>query len=446
MGINFISETIPLARNAGGKPEVGFDASWYFATQNSGIERQALECDIECDVCIVGGGYTGLSAALTLSEAGLSVVLLEKYRIGSGASGRNGGVLGMGQRKDQDDLEKLLGDEWAHKLWKMSEDANALVRRRIKDYDIDCDLANGELTVAHRARYERELWDYAAHLETRYGYEDCHSLSRAEVSDRIGSDAYFGGYLDLRAGHLHPLNLAQGLAQAAESKGAQLFETTEVLGIDAEGPGRAQVRTAGCRVRSDKVVLACNGYLNGLIREPDDFQMPINNFMVATEPLPQPLAETIIRDNQAVVDTRFVVNYFHLSRDHRLIFGGGENYTRFFPKDIRAVVRRRLLEIYPQLENVEIPYAWGGTLSVTMNRMPKFGRLGEHLYYGQGYSGHGVAMANMGGHLIAEAIKGEAAGFDLLADIKHRRFPGGRWLRWPGLVAGMLFYAMLDRV
>ncbi len=435
-----------MARNAGGRPEVGFDASWYFATQNHAVERAVLDRDIECDVCIVGGGYTGLSAALTLAESGLSVVLLEKYRIGSGASGRNGGVLGMGQRKDQDDLEKMLGDQWAGKLWEMSLDANNLVRQRIKDYAIDCDLADGELTIAHRARYESDLWDYAAHLNARYGYQDCHPLTRTEVSDRIGSEAYYGGYLDMRAGHLHPLNLAQGLAQAAESNGAALFETTEVKSIDALGAGRARLKTAGGTVRSNKVVLACNGYLNGLLREPDAFQMPINNFMVATEPLSESLARDTIRNTEAVVDTRFVVNYFHLSRDNRLIFGGGENYTRYFPKDIRKVVRKRLIEIYPQLQNVEIPYAWGGTLSVTMNRMPKFGRLGEHLYYGQGYSGHGVAMANMGGHLIAEAIKGQAAGFDLLANLKHQRFPGGRWLRWPGLVAGMLFYAMLDRM
>ena len=435
-----------MSRRAGGRPEVGFESSWYYDTRNHQAERPTLTEDLDCDVCIVGGGYTGLSAALTLSEAGLKVVLLEKYRVASGASGRNGGVLGMGQRQDQEDLERIVDPAWASQLWQMSLEANALVRSRIDQYSIPCDLSDGELTLAHRARYEQDLWDHTAHLKMRYGYDDCHPLSRAEVSDRIGSDAYFGGYLDTRAGHLHPLNLAQGLAKAAESQGAQLFELAAVTGFEAISADLMEVRTATCRVRAGKVVLACNGYLNGLAREPDDYQMPINNFMVATAPLGDALAREIIRENEAIVDTRFVVNYFHLSGDQRLIFGGGENYTRFFPKDIRRVVRKRLLAIYPQLADVDLPYAWGGTLSVTMNRMPKFGRLGENLYYGQGYSGHGVAMANMGGHLIAEAIKGQADGFDCLANLKHRKFPGGRWLRWPGLVAGMLFYAALDRV
>jgi gamma-glutamylputrescine oxidase len=435
-----------VSRQSGGRPEVGFESSWYHATRNDQADRATLTEDLDCDVCVIGGGYTGLSAALTLSEAGFKVVLLEQYRIGSGASGRNGGVLGIGQRKDQEDLERMVDPAWARQLWQMALDANALVRARIHQYSIPCHLSDGELTLAHRARYQQDLWDHTAHLKARYGYEDCHPLNRREVSDRLGSQAYFGGYLDTRAGHLHPLNLAQGLAKAAESQGAQLFELSAVTGFEAVSADRMDVRTTTRRVRAQKVVLACNGYLNGLAPEPDGYQMPINNFMVATEPLGDALASEIIRDNQAVVDTRFVVNYFHLSDDQRLIFGGGENYTRFFPKDIRAVVRKRLLAIYPQLADVDLPYAWGGTLSVTMNRMPKFGRLGQNLYYGQGYSGHGVAMANMGGHLIAEAIKGQAEGFDCLANLKHRKFPGGRWLRWPGLVAGMLFYAALDRV
>jgi len=178
----------------------------------------------------------------------------------------------------------------------------------------------------------------------------------------------------------------------------------------------------------------------------DRYHMPINNFMVATEPLDEPLASSINRDDVAVVDTRFVVNYFHLSRDRRLIFGGGENYTPYFPRSIEAVVRPRLEAVYPQLRGVGIDYEWGGTLSVTMNRMPKFGHVGQGIYYAEGYSGHGVAMANLGGQLIAEAILGRPERFDQMATLKQRTFPGGRWLRWPGLVAGMLFYTFLDRI
>lgn len=435
-----------LSRRAGGRPDIGFDASWYYATRNPTAERRKLEADVDADVCVIGAGYTGLSAALTLAEAGLSVIVLEQFKVGAGASGRNGGVLGIGQRKDQADLEVMVGDEWAQKLWRMSLEANALVRQRIVDYDIACDLRDGEMTVAHRQRYQAELWDHAQHLQQRYGYQDCQPLSAKEVADQLGSEAYYGGYLDTRAGHIHPLNLARGLADAAERQGAQIFEDSQVESIQETHNDRVIVEGRGLTVTANKVVVACNGYLNGLLPAADSYQMPINNFMVATEPLAPELAKRLIRNNAAVVDTRFVVNYFHLSRDNRLIFGGGENYTRFFPKDIRQVVSRRLKAIYPQLRDVDLPYAWGGTLSVTMNRMPKFGRVGQHIYYGQGYSGHGVAMANMGGYLIGEAIKGQAVGFDCLANLKHRRFPGGKWLRWPGLVAGMLFYAALDRI
>ena len=435
-----------LERRAGGRPDIGFEASLYFATRHHDEHRPTLAADLDCDVCIVGGGYTGLSAALTLAEAGMRVVLLEQYRVGAGASGRNGGVLGIGQRQDQEALEATLGDEWAGALWRMSLAANDLVRRRIKDYGIECNLQDGELTVAHRERYQAELWAHAAHLKSHYGYQDCHPLTAAEVANELGSEAYFGGYLDTRAGHIHPLNLADGLAKAAISEGADIFEMTSVTSFNTSAKDHVVVETATHTVTAGKVVVACNGYLNGLLPAADIFQMPINNFMVATEPLGESAAKSLIQHNYAVVDTRFVVNYFHLSSDFRMIFGGGENYTRFFPKDIRKVVSNRLIDIYPQLKGVELPYAWGGTLSVTMNRMPKFGRVGENLYYGQGYSGHGIAMANMGGHLIAEAIKGDADGFDLLANLKHRAFPGGRLLRWPGLVAGMLFYAALDRI
>jgi gamma-glutamylputrescine oxidase len=434
-----------MKRLAGCRSHVGFDHSWYYASGQALAVSGPLDGRRTADVCVIGGGYTGLSAAIELARAGAKVVVLERYRVGSGASGRNGGVLGMGQRKDQDDLESMVGLDWARHLWQLSLDANALVRSRIKEFDIDCDLKDGELTVAHKARHEQSLWDYAAHLEKVYDYGEVAVVSRDEVAAQLGTHTYYGGTLDRRAGHLHPLNLARGLARAAISLGAEIYESSEVMAMDRVGPHHV-VKTSAGEVRCEHVVVACNGYLNGLLPAADRYHMPINNFMVATEPLDEPLASIINRDDVAVVDTRFVVNYFHLSRDRRLIFGGGENYTPYFPRSIEAVVRPRLEAVFPQLRGVGIDYEWGGTLSVTMNRMPKFGHVGQGIYYAEGYSGHGVAMANLGGQLIAEAILGRPERFDQMATLKQRTFPGGRWLRWPGLVAGMLFYTFLDRI
>ena len=432
------------ARRAGGDPAVGYEDSWYYHTARELTEHPVLQEHLETDVCVVGAGYTGISAALELRERGYDVAVLETHRVGAGASGRNGGVLGMGQRKDQEELESWLGEDAARLMWQIACDANDLVRDRVKRFHIDCDLTDGELTVAHRQRHEQSLWDHADHLEKRYGYTDHRQVSREEVRDMLGVDVYFGGYIDYRAGHLHPLNLALGQARAATELGVKIFEGSRVLSYGSEGE-KVRVRTAGGEVTARYLILACNGYLGGLGRKLARYQMPINNFVLATEPLGEDRARSINRDNVAVVDTRFVVNYFHNSPDHRLIFGGGENYSSRFPADIGAFVRRRMLAVYPNLADVKIDYGWGGTLAITLRRMPHFGRLSPHIYYAQGYSGHGIAMANMGGLLAAEAIAGQAERFDLFANLKHMPFPGGRLLRWPGLVAGMLYYSLLDR-
>lgn len=433
------------------RASVGFEQSWYYATAHGLTDHPPLGDRVRADVCVVGGGYTGLSAALTLAERGYSVVLLEGYRVGSGASGRNGGVLGMGQRKDQDDLERWLGMEAAGRLWRIALEASQLVRERISRYGIDCDLKNGVLHAAHRRRYVDDYWNYVDVLAQRYDYDRCRKVDGAEAAAMLGMDTYFGGYVDDGAGHLQPLNLALGLARACREQGVQIFEHSTVLDYQptsvggGSAGGRVAVTTEAGAVDADYLVLACNGYLGRLARRIDAYQMPINNFMLATAPLGEARARRINRDDVAVVDSRFVVNYFHNSPDHRLLFGGGENYSPRFPRDLKAFVRRCMLEVYPDLADVDIDYAWGGTLAITLKRMPHFGRSG-HVFWAQGYSGHGVAMANMGGKLIADAIAGSAERFDLLASIPHVRFPGGRLLRWPALVAGMLYYAMLDKL
>lgn len=428
----------------GGDPAIGDRDSWYAATERGRRNFEALSGDCRADVCVVGAGYTGLSAALELAERGYDVVVLEAHRVAAGASGRNGGLLGMGQRQDQQILERWLGEERARALWQLGLDANALVRERIDRYGIDCELKDGELTVAHKARYTREIWAYGEHLRHRYGYEDIELLDVDAVRELLGTDRVYGGYLDRRAGHLHPLNLALGLAGAAADAGARLHEHSAVVAFEETGTG-VTVRTARGRVDARALVLACNGYLGRLDRTMERYQLPINNFVLATEPL-GPRAAQINRDDLAVVDTRFVVSYFHNSPDGRLIFGGGENYSPNFPVDLKAFVRRRMLTVYPELADARIDYAWGGTLAITVKRMPHFGRRDGRVYWAQGYSGHGIAMANLGGKLVADAIDGDAGAFEVFAGLPHRAFPGGRWLRRPALVAAMLFYATLDRL
>jgi gamma-glutamylputrescine oxidase len=422
---------------------VGFEDSWYYATARGLADHPPLEERISADVCVVGAGYTGLSAALELAERGYAVVLLEAYRVGSGASGRNGGVLGMGQRKEQDVLERWLGADTARLLWDLAVEANALVRQRIERHSIDCDLKDGELHAAHRRRYVEEYWQYVDLLAERYDYHRCRKVDDDEIVELLGMDTYYGGYVDQGAGHLHPLNLALGLARACREAGVRIFEHSAV--IDYRAGARVEVQTGSGRVDADHLVLACNGYLGRLARRIESFQMPINNFVLATEPLGAERARVLNRDDLAVVDSRFVVNYFHMTPDHRLIFGGGENYSPGFPRDLKGFVRGFMLEVYPQLHDAAIDYAWGGTLAITLKRMPHFGRDGP-VFWAQGYSGHGVAMANLGGKLIAEALAGTAERFDVFARLPHRRFPGGRYLRWPALVVGMLYYAMLDRI
>ena len=430
---------------AGGNPRIGYNESWYYATAKGLNRYPQLEDKVNTDVCIIGAGYTGLSAAIHLAKKGYAVTVLEAHRVGSGASGRNGGVLGIGQRKDQEKLEEWLGMDDARRMWQIACDANQLVKGLIKEFNIDCDLTDGHLAVAHKPSHVKPMWDHCEHLSRFYNYDGYKPVTAEEVHDMMGVDTYHGGYVDYLAGHIHPLNLALGLGQAARELGVQIFEDSRVNDYRTQGE-KVRVKTDSGLVEAKFLVIGCNGYLGRLDKEAEKYQMPINNFLLATEPLGEDRARQINRDNLAVVDTRFVVNYWHNSPDHRLIFGGGENYSSRFPRDIKQFVRKYMLEAYPNLEDAKVEYGWGGTLAITMRRMPHFGRKAHNIYWAQGYSGHGIHMATMGGKMAADAIMGQAERFDLFASIKHFPFPGGRWLRWPGLMAGMLYYSMLDHL
>jgi gamma-glutamylputrescine oxidase len=424
-----------------GQPHIG---SWYAASTNRTLSFPRLEEDRDVDVCIIGGGYTGLSAAIHLRRQGYSVILLEANRVGWGASGRNGGHVGTGQRVDQPELEKLVGAERARALWDLGLEAVDTVCGLIDEFAIDCDLREGDLLVASSAPAGGELEGEVELLATTYGYEQLRYVPPSELPELTSAQGMHGGILDRGARHLHPLNYALGLAAAASDLGAELFEDSRVL--DYREDTAVHVRTAGGTVNARYLVLGCNGYLDKLERRCAGRIMPINNFMLATEPLPEATARQLIREDWSMSDTRFVINYWKLSADNRLLFGGGETYTRSFPGDIKAFVRPYLLRIYPELEHVAIDYGWGGTLAITMSRLPDIGRLSARIFYAHGYSGHGVPTATFAGKILAEVIAGSAERFDIMAGMPSRRFPGGTALRFPGLVAGMLFYSLRDRL
>lgn len=404
-----------------------------------------LRGETRADVAVVGGGYTGLSAALHLARRGYQVTLLEAHRVGFGASGRNGGQVGSGQRQEVDWLEARLGRPAARRLWDLAEDAKALVRSLAADAGVP--LHDG---IAHACRTPAEV-DHAhrlaQHLVRNYDYDRVEPLDAAQLARLLGSEAYLGGDVDWGAAHVHPLNLAIGMARLARDAGAQIHEDSHVHRIThaRKADEKSVVHCDTGRVVCDHVILAGNGYLGNLAPRVSARVMPINNYIVATEPLGEQFPE-ILPSNTAAADTKFVVNYWRLDPQRRLIFGGGETATYKFPKDIAGIVRPHLLAVYPQLEGVRLTHAWGGTLAITMNRMPFLTRPAPNCLSASGYSGHGVAMATLAGRLMAEAVAGQSEGFDTMAAIPARPFPGGRFLRAPLLVLGMAWYGLRDRL
>ena len=417
--------------------------SYYNATAEHLSPFEPLDGNVACDVCIVGAGYTGLSAALYLADKGFDVTVLEANRVGWGASGRNGGQLGSGQRRDQDHLEAAFGKETAHRLWALGEESKTLVLDLIERHGMPCDYRPGILHADHRRRHVRYSRDYARKLQEDYGYTQIRFIDRDELADHVDTTAYYGGTLDMGSGHLHPLNFALGLARAVAETGGRIHENSRVTEIK---PGStARIVCERGVVSAQHVLLACNGYLGDLQAGVAQRVMPLNNYIVATEPLTEALLPAFIRSRVAVADSRNVVYYFRLSADNRLLFGGGESYGFRFPDDIKSFVRPHMLSIFPQLKNVGIDYGWGGTLGITTNRMPHLERLQRNILSASGYSGHGLGMATLCGRLAGELICGSATRFDLMAAVPTPAFPGGTRFRRPLLALAMLYFSLRDR-
>lgn len=431
------------------KKELGLiENSYYEATVSRPAPTPALAEKVSCDVCVVGGGYAGLSAALELAERGYSVVLLEAQRIGWGASGRNGGqaIVGFGSAGECA-IEKQFSREDAKRAWDVSVEGLTLLRERIARYGIDCDYQPGYMTLSVREKKTRKLEKWARHVMQIYRYP-LQVVGPDEISSWVASERFHAGIYDANSGHLHPLKYCLGLAAAAKQAGVVMHENSPVFVV--ERGERPVVKTAQGEVACSFVVLAGNVYLgeygDEIAPELTDSIIPVGTYMIATQPLGQARADALIPKRAAVSDNNFVLDYFRLSRDHRLLFGGGDSYSAVTPAGLIERIRRRMLDVFPTLEDLNIDYAWGGFVDLTFNQAPNFGRLGHNIYYLHGFSGHGLALTGMAGKLAAEAIAGQAERFDLFARIRHLPFPGSHLLRTPALMLGMWYYRLRDRL
>ncbi len=416
--------------------------SYYVATAPSDLRFDPLAGDTRCDVCVVGGGLAGLSAAIDLRRAGLDVVVLEGMQVGWGASGRNGGQALNGLACDMSVIRGQLGVTAARAIWDMTVEAVQLIHERRTTFDIDCHWQAGYLAAAIGPKRAQELRAATADLERQYGYTGMQFHEGAAVQDWIASPRYAAVAHDPRGGHLHPLRYTQGLARAAAGLGVRIHERTRALRL-TRGASPV-VHTAAGAVRSRHVLLAGNVYLEGLAPQLAGRIMPVGTFIAASAQLGKARADALIPSRSAVCDTQFVLDYYRLSADDRMLFGGRVSYSTLAPRDLAASMAQRMVTVFPQLAGVPIEYSWGGYVDITVNRAPDFGRIDPNVYYLQGFSGHGLALTGIAGRVAAEAICGQAGRFDLFARIRHHDFPGGRALRTPALVLAMAWFRLRD--
>ena len=414
---------------------------YYASTRCRGPHCPTLEGSVIAAVFIIGGGFSGLNTAIELAERGLSVIVLEARKIGWGASGRNGGQLIRGVGHGVEQFESVIGTSGVRDLKLMGLEAVEIVRQRVEKYQIDCDLTWGYCDLANKpAHVEGFQEDYEELKSLGYRHE-MRMLRKDEMASVVGSSLYAGGMIDMGSGHLHPLNLAIGEGLAAQSLGVRLFEGSAVTRIDYGSEVR--VHTASGEVRAKTLVLACNAYMNDLNPELGGKILPAGSYVIATEQLGESAARQLIPQNMALCDQRVTVDYFRLSADNRLLFGGACHYSGRDPADIAAYMRPKMLKVFPHLADVKIEYQWGGMIGIGANRLPQIGRLKDHanVFYAQAYAGHGVNATHLAGKLLGEAITAQhSSGFDIFAKVPHMTFPGGKHLRSPLLALGMLWY------
>jgi gamma-glutamylputrescine oxidase len=434
--------------------------SYYAASANPWETQASLTGMTTCELLVIGGGFTGLSAALAARERGLCVILLEAKTIGFGASGRNGGQLIPGLRWSMREIDAEFGRDRARAIFDLAWSAGDRVKRRIEKHNIACDLKAGHLEAAYKPAHFDDMQREVEFLEKEFGWSSTSTIAKSSMKNHIVGGDYHGGIYDAAGGHFHPLNYAIGLAQAARKAGVNIYENSPVVKISkaenfAANPSRngwqmgerAQVKTnTGAEIMANKVVIATDAWTGDLEPALDSYTVPIMNYNIATQILPD--ADQLLPSDAAIADSRFVLNYFRLSSDKRLIFGGGEKYIQRPPADIGRFVRRHMQQVFPSLADTIIQYAWGGAVGVTMNRLPHMGRLGKtgDVYFAHGFSGHGALVSTLAGELMVDAIMGAENGFDVFAKLPHRPFPGGRLLTKPLATLGLIWYALRDRL
>lgn len=419
-----------------------YPLSYYYSTLNYHRRYARLEQKLTADICIVGGGFTGVATALELAERGYKVVLLEARKIGWGASGRNGGQLIRGIGQNLESFRKNIGQEGIDAITAMGFEANEIVIERVKKYQIDCDLTLGYCDLASKAKHLQSLSaDYQALKASGYPY-DIRLLDQHQVREQVVNSAnYIGGLEDMGSGHLHPLNLCTGEAEAAANIGVQIYEESAVVNI--EHGEHVKLTTAHGQVTAGKVVLAGNAYLSDLAPQISAKILPAGSYIIATEPLTDAQASGLLPNNHALCDMKIDLDYFRLSADKRLLFGGMCNYSGRDPKDIKAALYPKMLKVFPQLAGVNIDYQWGGMIGIGANRLPQLGRIKPNVFYAQAYSGHGVNVSHLAAKVLAEAITGESERIKYFEQVPHITFPGGKYLRSPLLAAGMMYHKLV---
>lgn len=432
--------------NANAHPYAGngkHTGSYYAASANRTALRSELVGDHSSDICVLGAGYSGLSTALHLAEKGYQVTLVEGARVGWGASGRNGGQIVNGLNASLGTIERRYGADVAGKVGALVQEGGRIIRRFVKTYDIQCDLKDKNLFTAYTAKQMKELEAKQA-LWRRHGMDEHELLDREGLRPHVASEAYCGGMIDHSGGHMHPLNLALGEAQAFEDLGGRLFEMSPVTGLDRSGKDPV-IKTDQGALTAKTLVLCGNAYLGHVVPELTPRVMPVSTQVMATEPLGERGA-ALIPSDLCVEDVRYILDYFRLSADKRLLFGGGTVYGGADPADIERKLRRNMEKIFPQIKDVKIDYAWSGNFALSFSRVPQMGRIDENVYFAHGYSGHGVTGSHLFGRILSEAIDGDLSRFDMFAKLPWYPFPGGRTFRVPYSVAGSWWYALRDRL
>ena len=420
-------------------------ASWYRDSIAVELEPALpLEGDHRADVCVIGAGVTGCSAALHLAQQGYRVILLEALNVGHGASGRSGGQILPGLGTDIRTVENALGRSAARDIWEMSREAVRLTAHLVEQHQIPCEMSWGYLHAAVKPRHVVELRHWQERMARDFDYHGLEWREGGALREHVVTDAYPAALWEREAGHLHPLNYTLGLARAAQQAGAILHQFSPV--VDIRHGKQTTVVTERGRVVADHVVIATNAYGDRLVPQMSGRIMRAANYMIATAPMSEQQAAQVLPRNDALSDTNFVLDYYRLSRDRRLIYGGEVSYDGRPPRGLEARTDAKIRRLFPVLKEIDIEYRWGGDVAITMNRAPDFGRLAPNVFYAQGYSGHGMALAGLAGKLLAETIAGQSERFDIFSAMPHRMFPGGRWLRTPLLVLATNFYKLRDRL